>query len=182
MVPFLRDKSLHFQRNKERILPMTTLAQREATLLFVQICVFIAMSTVVFLGFAQSFFLGFYVSNEGFQTLAEALVSMVRFSSGDVDFEALKRTNTVLAPTLYCLALFVLGFVWTSLLLAIVINAYYDEVNDVRPCLPFSFSFGRVFYKIVSFSGCCNHLSFIHMYLTGVTCWTAPLLQSVAYP
>jgi hypothetical protein len=101
----------------------------------VQICVFIAMSTVVFLGFAQSFFLGFYVNNEGFQTLLEALVSMVRFSSGDVDFEALKRTNTVLAPTLYCLALFVLGFVWTSLLLAIVINAYYDEVNEVSPYL-----------------------------------------------
>lgn len=89
------------------------------------------MSTVVFVGFAQSFFLGFYVSNEGFQTLQEALVSMVRFTSGDVDYDALKRTNTVLAPTLYCLALFVLGFVWTSLLLAIVINAYYDEVTDV---------------------------------------------------
>jgi F0F1-type ATP synthase membrane subunit a len=98
----------------------------------VQIVVFILMSTVVFLGFAQSFFLGFYVTNEGFQTLQEALVSMVRFTSGDVDYDALKKTNTVLAPLLYTLALFVLGFVWTSLLLAIVINAYYDEINDVR--------------------------------------------------
>ena len=117
-----------------------------------QIVVFIAMSAVVFVGFAQSFFLGFYVSNEGFQTLQEALVSMVRFTSGDVDYDALKRTNTVLAPTLYCLALFVLGFVWTSLLLAIVINAYYDEVNDVR--LP-------SFLALVSVVQFCSRTSFL---------------------
>lgn len=98
----------------------------------VQIVTFLLMSAVVFLGFAQSFFLGFYVSNEGFQSMLESLMSMLRFTTGDVDYEALNRTNTVLAPLLYTLSLFVLGFVWTSLLLAIVINAYYDEVNDVR--------------------------------------------------
>lgn len=102
----------------------------------VQIVTFMLMSAVVFLGFAQSFFLGFYTSNDGYQSLMEAVMSMLRLTTGDVDYEALNRTNTVLAPLLYTLSLFVLGFVWTSLLLAIVINAYYDEVNDVRPAPP----------------------------------------------
>jgi F0F1-type ATP synthase membrane subunit a len=99
-----------------------------------QIITYILMSTVVFFGFAQSFFLGFYTSAEGFQTPQEALMSMVRFTSGDVNFDSLQRTNTTLAPLLYTMALFVLSFVWTSLLLAIVITAYYSEVADVRPC------------------------------------------------
>jgi hypothetical protein len=98
-----------------------------------QIVSYILMSKVVFFGFAQSFFLGFYTSADGFQTLQEALMSMVRFTSGDVNFDDLQRSNTTLAPLLYTMALFVLSFVWTSLLLAIVISAYYLEVNDVRP-------------------------------------------------
>lgn len=93
---------------------------------------YIFMSTVVFLGFAQSFHLGFSSSNEGFQSMQESLMSMVRFTSGDVNYDALQRANTVLAPVLYTMALFVLAFVWTSLLLAIVLNAYYIEVSDVR--------------------------------------------------
>jgi hypothetical protein len=94
------------------------------------------MSTVVFLGFAQSFYLGFSSSNEGFQSVQESLMSMVRFTSGDVNYDELQRANNVLAPVLYTMALFVLAFVWTSLLLAIVLNAYYIEVSDVRLLLP----------------------------------------------
>ena len=59
-------------------------------------------------------------------------MSMVRFTSGDVDFAALQEANSAVTPILYTLALVVLAFVWTSLLLAIVINAYYAEVADVR--------------------------------------------------
>jgi hypothetical protein len=63
----------------------------------------------------------------------------VRFTSGDVNYMDLQRTNTILAPVLYMMALFVLAFVWTSLLLAIVLNAYYAEVNDVRALLAYTY-------------------------------------------
>jgi hypothetical protein len=107
---------------------------------WVQIITYILMSTVVFFGFAHSFFLAFYTSTDGFQSLRESLMSMVRFTSGDVNYEKLQTSNTALAPLLYTMALFVLSFVWTSLLLAIVISAYYVEVNDVSSHMPSCFN------------------------------------------
>lgn len=55
-----------------------SLAQLLISLFCMQIATYIAMSLVVFVGFAQSFFLGFYTSNEGFQSFQESLMSMVR--------------------------------------------------------------------------------------------------------
>lgn len=59
-----------------------------------QIAVFFLISCVIFLAFAQCFFMAYYASVPGYQTFPQALMSVLRFTVLDFDYAALSRVRT----------------------------------------------------------------------------------------
>ena len=58
-----------------------------------QIAVFFLISCVIFLAFAQCFFMAYYASVEGYQTYLQSIMSVLRFTVLDFDYEALSKVR-----------------------------------------------------------------------------------------
>lgn len=60
------------------------------------ILVFMAMFAIVYLGFAQAFYIAFHVSVVGFRSMAQSFMSLFRSILGDFDFRQLEEQNWLL--------------------------------------------------------------------------------------
>jgi hypothetical protein len=63
-----------------------------------QIAVFFAISCVIFLAFAQCFFMAYYASVPGYQTFWQSVMSVLRFTVLDFDYQALSNVCFCSAP------------------------------------------------------------------------------------
>ena len=61
-----------------------------------QVFVFFLISFVIFLAFAQCFFMAYYASVEGYQSYQASIMSVLRFTVLDFDYDALSRVRPIL--------------------------------------------------------------------------------------
>jgi hypothetical protein len=75
-----------------------------------QIAVFFLISCVIFLAFAQCFFLAYYASVPGYQSFWQSIMSVLRFTVLDFDYQALSNVSlhlSALPSLLACLLVLV---------------------------------------------------------------------------
>jgi dolichyl-phosphate-mannose--protein O-mannosyl transferase len=58
-----------------------------------QVFVFFLISFVIFLAFAQCFFMAYYASVEGYQSYQASIMSVLRFTVLDFDYDALSNVR-----------------------------------------------------------------------------------------
>ena len=67
-----------------------------------QIAVFFLISCVIFLAFAQCFLMAYYATVPGYQSYGEALMSVLRFTVLDFDYDALSQVWTEPSSKVLC--------------------------------------------------------------------------------
>ena len=65
------------------------------------IVVFMLIFLIVFIGFAEAFYVAFHVNVSGFENFSSSLFSLFRSILGDFNFNELQAENFVLGPALF---------------------------------------------------------------------------------
>jgi len=116
-------KVLHFLAEVPYISNLLTTLVRAR----LQLLCFLVVLTVLVLAFASAFTLAVGTQLADWHTLGQSMLSLLRFTLGDVDVRALIVTNPAIGALLYLLFLFLCVFVSVSIFLAIITEAYAAE-------------------------------------------------------
>ena len=85
------------------------------------------MSAVIFLAFAQTFYMVYNNTVPGYQNYWTSFMSVLRFTVGDYNYEALSLESPIVTPILFIVLLIIVFFVWVNLVIAIISNIYELE-------------------------------------------------------
>ncbi|CEM22072.1 unnamed protein product [Vitrella brassicaformis CCMP3155] len=85
---------------------------------------FILFGIMVLLLFAMLFHTAFGANVEGFRSLGRSLVSLVRLTFGDFDYDPLHDSNQFMGPALFVLAMIMLALAMVNLFIAMMVDLW----------------------------------------------------------
>lgn len=85
---------------------------------------FTILFTIVFMSYAQSFYLAFGMDLEEFSNIMSSVFTLLKMMMGDMDLGAIRAANKYLGPLLFLSFVFIIFFILMNMFLAIVGEAH----------------------------------------------------------
>eukprot|EP01052_Picozoa_sp_SAG31_P001714 SAG31_NODE_58_length_29669_cov_20.244978_5_plen_138_part_00 len=92
---------------------------------------FMVVLMIVLLGMSQGFHIAFGFDVEGYQTLENSVLSLLRMCVGDFDYEQLESSHYVVGPLLFWIFIILVFFILMSVFIALISQAYDEAREDV---------------------------------------------------
>lgn len=98
---------------------------------------FLVIFFVVFLAYAQAFFMAFGMDLEGFGTLGDSIATLLLIILGEFDYDAIAGANSLLGPPLFFSFVVFVFFILVNMFIAILGEAHEEVTSQVPEDDPF---------------------------------------------